>query len=214
MTSVKPIIVFDFDGVICDSIEVILDSMNQLAPWLRYKKITRKQSDVLKDLSTHEILKEINLSYWKVPLVSFYVKTKMKKQLEKLRIADGMPTLIKTLKIEGYRLQIVSSNSVSNVKKFLHTHHLFSCFEEIIGGVSFFSKSQLLSNLQQRFSQAVVYIGDEERDVVAAKNAGVVSIAACWGFHSKKRLEKLNPHALLQNPQELIPWIQKYYNCL
>jgi phosphoglycolate phosphatase len=36
-----------------------------------------------------------------------------------------------------------------------------------------------------------VYIGDDERDIVAARNAGMKSIAALWGY----RLDTEDPYA-------------------
>ena len=48
------------------------------------------------------------------------------------------------------------------------------------------------------------YIGDEVRDVEAAKKAGVTSVAVGWGFNYPKALEKASPDALAKTPQDLL----------
>ncbi len=48
------------------------------------------------------------------------------------------------------------------------------------------------------------YVGDEVRDVVAARQAQVKSIAVTWGFNTLTALQQAQPHALIEQPQELL----------
>jgi phosphoglycolate phosphatase len=50
-----------------------------------------------------------------------------------------------------------------------------------------------------------LYVGDDERDIVAARNAGMKSVAALWGY----RLDTEDPHswqadAAVASPQDLL----------
>jgi phosphoglycolate phosphatase len=50
-----------------------------------------------------------------------------------------------------------------------------------------------------------VYVGDDERDIVAARNAGMKSVAALWGY----RLDTDDPYAwqadaAVESPADLL----------
>ena len=49
----------------------------------------------------------------------------------------------------------------------------------------------------------VIYIGDETRDIKAAKKAGIRSAAVTWGYNSCRVLEAQNPDYLIHHPEEL-----------
>ncbi|HLB58081.1 MAG TPA: HAD hydrolase-like protein, partial [Gammaproteobacteria bacterium] len=48
------------------------------------------------------------------------------------------------------------------------------------------------------------YIGDETRDIQAAKKNHIYSIAVTWGFNNKKVLAAEKPDFLIDNPKELL----------
>ena len=49
-----------------------------------------------------------------------------------------------------------------------------------------------------------IYIGDETRDIEAARKAGVKVAAVSWGLNSREALEKYQPDWLLENPKNLL----------
>ena len=59
-------------------------------------------------------------------------------------------------------------------------------------------------------AEEIVYIGDEIRDINAAKKAKVKVIAVTWGFNSKEVLSEYQPDALVDQPQELIEVINNF----
>ena len=50
----------------------------------------------------------------------------------------------------------------------------------------------------------VLYVGDEVRDIEAAKKAGIRIAAVTWGYNSKKALEAYKPDYLVTKPEELL----------
>ena len=50
----------------------------------------------------------------------------------------------------------------------------------------------------------VVYVGDEVRDIKAARQAGVAMAAVTWGFHRRELLAPCRPDYLLERPEELL----------
>ena len=64
--------------------------------------------------------------------------------------------------------------------------------------VDFFLIKEYKLNLEE-----VIYIGDEDRDIIAAKRVGVKVIAVTWGYNSKEKLMKEKPDCLVSSPKEL-----------
>jgi len=50
-----------------------------------------------------------------------------------------------------------------------------------------------------------VYVGDDERDIVAARNAGMKSVAALWGYReAHENPRDWNPDAFAENPLDML----------
>jgi phosphoglycolate phosphatase len=109
------------------------------------------------------------------------------------------------LKKAGFRLGILTSNSKENVQSFLMNNQL-DIFDSIYSGASVFGKSKVIKTAIKKgkfSSHEVVYVGDETRDVDAARSAGVRIISVSWGFNTKEVLQKQNPDFLIDHPSEL-----------
>ena len=50
----------------------------------------------------------------------------------------------------------------------------------------------------------VLYVGDEIRDINAAKNAGIDIASVGWGYNTVESLKKHKPEYLITEPSELI----------
>ena len=55
----------------------------------------------------------------------------------------------------------------------------------------------------------VLYVGDETRDITAAKKAKIKVVAVTWGFSSRKGLEKYKPDFLIDKPEELLEVVKR-----
>jgi phosphoglycolate phosphatase len=49
-----------------------------------------------------------------------------------------------------------------------------------------------------------VYIGDEVRDVEAAKKAGVKSVGVTWGFNNAQAIKTADPDITANQPKDLL----------
>jgi phosphoglycolate phosphatase len=105
------------------------------------------------------------------------------------RSSRAWARVIDKLHAEGHELMIVSSNNNRNIRRSLKQHHLYKYFTDIYGNAGFSGKKRAIHRILWRNkleSKDAVYIGDEARDVIAAKAAGVVRvIAADWGFDQR-----------------------------
>ncbi|NWK54049.1 HAD family hydrolase [Verrucomicrobiaceae bacterium N1E253] len=57
-------------------------------------------------------------------------------------------------------------------------------------------------------AEDTAFVGDSTMDIATAHNAGMLALAATWGYHNQDRLEKEHPHHLLHDITELIPLLE------
>ena len=53
-------------------------------------------------------------------------------------------------------------------------------------------------------SSDVLYVGDETRDIEAAREAGLAMTAVTWGYNSEQALSALGPQHIVRSPGELL----------
>jgi phosphoglycolate phosphatase len=202
-------IIFDFDGTIADSFDYVAGFLADEAG-IGHLSDTRKQE--LNGLSMPAMARHLGYSWWRMPGLLFKGRRRMSKVIKRLKPFNGMTEVIEKLHAEGHELFIVSTNSVRNVRAFLHHHGLHTYFLEIYGGVGLFSKASALRKLlrgQNLNSKNAIYIGDELRDVQAAQSLGLRVIAVGWGFARNSDLQTLRPTALVQTPADLLDVLEK-----
>ena len=75
------------------------------------------------------------------------------------------------------------------------------------GGLPLFGKERVLRQIirkNQLNPAQVIYVGDETRDVEAARKTAIRVIAVGWGFNTSQALARHQPDFLIQRPGELV----------
>lgn len=104
-------------------------------------------------------------------------------------------------------LGIVTSNSVENVKSWLKLNKMDHFFQFVYSASNLFGKDKVIKKILKNYQinkEQVCFVGDETRDIEAAKKSAITSIAVTWGFNSEDVLLKSEPHYLIKDPKELI----------
>ena len=108
---------------------------------------------------------------------------------------------------EDYKLGIVSSNSEENIRIVLRRYKIENLFEFVYSSSSIFGKHLVLKRMCKKYKinpNSIIYIGDEDRDIIAAKKAKIKIIAVTWGFNSEKLLKEEKPDYLVNAPKEIL----------
>jgi phosphoglycolate phosphatase-like HAD superfamily hydrolase len=114
--------------------------------------------------------------------------------------------VIQALHGQQHSLAVITSNTPETVRAFLAVHELQHCFDSVTGGGTLFGKGRLIARClaQQGLStDQVLYIGDEVRDVEAARFAGIKAVSVTWGFNSRDALAAAQPDWLVDDPKIL-----------
>ena len=200
------LIVFDFDGTLADTLDALLGITNKLASEFGYQQITDQQLANLKYLSPIEIIKITKISLWKLPFLMKRVKAEFTQEISKMNLFPGVVELLDTLKHQGYRLGIVSSNTEANIRSLLKQNQIEELFD-FIAGASTFGKGKAIEKILRQYNcpkSDVVYIGDEIRDIQAARSIKIRIVAVGWGFNAPTALIDRHPDLLITKPQALV----------
>jgi phosphoglycolate phosphatase len=206
MQNNSKLIVFDFDGTLADTLDALLRIVNRLAPEFKYQQISNEQVDSFKYLSPWEIIKLSKVSLWKLPFLLKRVKEEFPRELLTVKLFPGVVELLLSLKGRGYRLGIVSSNSEANIRSLLKKNHLEYLFDFITTG-SVFGKGKVIEKMMRKYNCAksdVIYIGDETRDIQAARSIQIRIVAVAWGFNAATTLIDKEPDLLITQPKALL----------
>ena len=197
-------IIFDFDGTIADSFDYVVQFLSEQDD---SPPLTDAQKNELKGLSITAMVKKLGFHWWNAPKLFLRGRWQMTHAIKHLKPFAGMPDVVRKLHAEGHELFILSTNSVSNVHRFLHNQGLHIYFLEIYGGVGMFGKAPALRRLlkeQNIDGKDALYVGDELRDIQSAQAVGMRVIAVTWGFARHKSLVDQNPTALAEEPNDII----------
>lgn len=201
------VIIFDFDGTLANTIDVIVDITNRLALEFGYKQTTQGELDELKNLSSREIVKQSGISILKLPFLIKKVRAELNKEIKNIKPISEIKDVLHELSSRGHQLGIVTSNSKENIVEFLEKNEWQHLFDFVYSGTTLFGKSKIINNLikQREINrEQIIYVGDETRDIEAARKSNIKAIAVTWGFNSAEVLAQQNPDFLVSQPQELL----------
>ncbi len=221
----KKAVFFDADGTILDTRELAMRSLNDMLISAGYKSINN--FSLLRQMAPRQFIthlrKETGLPFYKIPMLPIYIR-RIKKIVASKRdsivMFDGMKKVIDELS-RNYVVGIVSSGIGEVIRHILDKNNVrvdfIKTYWPIVDffphdflkyvGIRHIGKGGLIKESirdHNLLRKNVVYVGDEIRDMAAAKRAKVRSIAACWGcFNTEETLRKHNPDYIVHNPREL-----------
>ncbi len=202
------LVIFDFDGVIADTLELAVRTVNNMLSEERYDE--KIGIDDIREKGLKKLIREFRVPIYKVP---FYIKKSHEivgQELGSVRAFSGIRKMLKELK-RHYKLAMVTSNSKENISRFIKKNGMEGIFEFIIAEASLFGKSSKMKKAVKTAgvsNEEAICVGDEVRDIDAARKAGLKIIAVSWGFNSERLIAEKKPDYLVRKPSELLSLIK------
>jgi len=182
------LVIFDFDGVIIDSIEVMFKNMQKLFPGLTWEEFQEGTKSPIKERDEYFAERHKPISKSRAEKVQkIYAKEKLASAL----IHKGMKMTIKDLN-KKYFLAINTNAREANLVPILKECGVYKYFDLIESGGTAQSKVDKSESIMSELGVSPydsVFITDTTGDVLDAEEAGMSAIGVTWGVHKREDFE-------------------------
>ncbi|MBN1248861.1 MAG: HAD hydrolase-like protein [Anaerolineae bacterium] len=200
--------IFDFDGTLADSVPWLLSILNDVADAHGFPQPTTEEVHLLRGLSPTQVSRRFGIPMWRVPAVGADVRRRMAADIDRIPLFDGVPEMLRALWDHNILLAIVSSNAEANVRAVVG-EELAALIDAFECGVSWLGKAAKLRHVMSRCGVAAahtLYVGDEIRDIEAARTAGVAAGAVTWGYNHTSALRKADPTVIFYGVGDILAY--------
>lgn len=203
------LVIFDFDGTLSDSGNWFLSIMDHLSDRYGFRRVARHEIEPLRRMCTRDVIRHLAIPRWKLPFISRYVRRLFGRHTHQVHLFEGVPDMLAAIEAAGIRIAVVTSNSEANARAVLGPENAarvtwWACGASLFGKAPKFRKVLKMSGIPPHQALA---IGDETRDIDAARATGVRAGAVLWGYANPEAFAHLDPDIAFATPQAVIDHI-------
>lgn len=193
MRMTHPLVLFDFDGTLADSFHLFLDAWTHAAQRYGFRAVDTTDLDRLRRLGAREIVAEAGLPLWKLPAVAAAMRAYVRERANEVKLFDGVPEVLHTLKAGDAQIGIVTSNARDTVERVLGDDcrpliDHWGCGASLFGKAA---KTRRVMKAAGASAEQTVSVGDELRDLEVAQSLGLAFVAVAWSYTAPDRFAGL-----------------------
>ncbi|BDW99227.1 HAD hydrolase-like protein [Maricaulis maris] len=205
------LVIFDFDGTLADSLTWFRGALGDVIDKHNLPPICEARAEALRGLTPKQIMDELAIPAWKIPFIASDVRARAAENVDKIHLFDGIRDLIAELAGQGAELAVVSSNGETAVKAVLG-EPLVGHFGQFACGAALFGKASVFRKVIKRAGttpERTLCVGDEIRDIDAAREVGCAAGAVDWGFATPEILSAQTPDYLFSRPSQIAATLEQ-----
>lgn len=197
---------FDFDGTLADTMPWFFGMLNEMAQRHRFRQVSAAEVETLRHQTSGEIMQALGIRRWRVPFIARDLGRRSAEAAAAGRFAlfPGVAELLAALAAAGITVAVVSSNRETTIRQVLgtsaaHVTH-FACSASLFGKARHFRRLVKLTRLPPG---TMLSVGDEVRDIEAARSVGLATAAVTWGCAREDALLQAGADAVFHTVEEL-----------
>ncbi len=208
-------VLYDFDGTIMDTNDVIIGSWQHV-----YKTLRGEEGDLTYILSTFGEPLEYSMEtsfpeVSKEESVKIYRDWQKEHFLDMIHLFPGVEEMLAEVKARGYRTGIATSRLSESLHRALAHFDLYKYFDAIVAVEDIEEAKpapdtiyKVLDKLNARPENAIM-MGDSRLDILCARNAGVPSVLVGWSATLAGKTKEdfalgEAPDFIIQKPEEFL----------
>jgi len=217
-------VLFDLDGTLLDTAPDLCHALNKLLEQEGYEPVDLEEVRQVASDGTKGLLAlgmDIDPSH---PSYQCYRDDFLKFYQQHLsaqtKLFSGMDIVLDHLEEQGIQWGVVTNKPTALTKNLLEDLNLHNRAACVIGAnctsrIKPYPDSLLLAcEITRSSPRECVYIGDAERDIEAAKYAGMRSIAALYGYlRQNSAPEYWHADYYIDQPKDILFWVEKQRSC-
>ncbi|HSX23756.1 MAG TPA: HAD hydrolase-like protein [Candidatus Saccharimonadales bacterium] len=199
-------IIFDFDGTLADMKSLIMEVGNEIAVRRGWAPVDEATYQELSRGSIREGIKRLGIPLREIPFGLMEGKRKLSRRAHEIELFPGIHELVDSLVAAGHELFVLSTNSRKLIRTVLERHGLLDKMTVLPSSGLFGKASALRRFIRSRRAarETVWLIGDELRDIEAAKRARIQCVAVTWGLQHPDTLRAAKPSFVVDTPQQIL----------
>jgi phosphoglycolate phosphatase len=201
-------VLFDFDGTLADSLEMLWGVANEAAGIYGFRSVTADEVDALRGMGALELIRHLGIPMWRVPVIATGMRRLVAQRIDRVRLFPRVAEVLTALRRRGIAVSIVTSNGEDTVRRVLGPEMArridgFHCGASLFGKARLFRRAVRASGIP---ADRTIAIGDELRDIEAARRAGIAAGSVTWGYATAEALRRHRPDILFDDVTALCSW--------
>jgi len=201
------LLLFDYDGVIADTFQLFLDIFNAAQRSLgEGRALTKADLSSLPVNSLTCTAEVIGIPDHLIPRFEAEAAERLVDRASEVHLFTEIPSMLRALS-HKHTLCIVTLNKFQYVATTLTAYSVMDTIARIYGYETGLSKTESIVLACSTFgsnAETTYFIGDGISDLQAARQAGVKTVAALWGFQDREMLLGEAPDFLADRPDDLL----------
>ena len=199
------LVILDFDGTLADSWPWLLGALDDIAARFGLHRPSRAEAEALRGQDHRAAFRALGVRPWQVPRIAMHLR-RHAAAAPPPPLFPGVPDLLHGLHARGATLAVASSNTRAQIARTLGP--------ALFGLIAHVATDAPLGGKPARFrwvlrasaipSARAIALGDELRDIEAARACGLTAAAVAWGYARPALLAASRPEMLFQTPEDAL----------
>jgi phosphoglycolate phosphatase len=199
------LVILDFDGTLADSWPWLLGALDETAARFGLHRPTQSEAEALRGQDHKAAFRALGVRPWQVPRIALHLR-QLAAAAPPPPIFPGIPDLLHGLHERGVVLAVASSNSAAQIARSLGPR-LCGLLAHVAADAPLGGKSARFRRILRASAipaSRAVALGDELRDIEAARATGITAAAVAWGYARPALLATARPDMLFTTPAEAL----------
>jgi len=197
------VIMFDYDGVLADSLEIYFAEFTHICNELGLRRVNSREK-FLELNEGYGLWKLLWMGFplWRLKRMARQFRPRLDAASRRVGPFEGMPELLQEL-AQRFPTYIVTSNATRNIRWFLETHAVEGVRDVLAGDQEKSKVKKIKQVMREHPGHTPYYIGDTKGDMLEARRAGALPVAVTWGWHGRDKILEAAPERVVESLDEL-----------